>query len=108
MQKVDPADGYNGALIGTAMQFSLAGDPRGVPGRELLRPGPPGLPANLAQAFMSLYSYENPLVGGLSEGLERYSMSETFERRLPTKAGAAELPAPLSISQLSMTQRHAL
>jgi hypothetical protein len=35
---------------------------------------------------MSLYSQENLLLGGLSEGLERYSMSERFERSPPTKA----------------------
>jgi hypothetical protein len=46
----------NFSIFRLAPSLSSASDPLGVPCRELLRHGPPGLHANLAQVFMSDYS----------------------------------------------------
>lgn len=51
------------ATIRLAPSLSLAGDPLGVPCRELLRPGPPRVHANLDQVSMNDYSYRNATMG---------------------------------------------
>ena len=40
-------------------------DPLGVPGRELLRQGPPGVHANLGQVFISGYSQRSAATGSM-------------------------------------------
>jgi hypothetical protein len=46
-----------------APSLSSAGDPVGIPRRELLRHGPPRVHANLVQEFISDYSYRSTTMG---------------------------------------------
>jgi hypothetical protein len=51
------------ATFRLAPSLSSAGDPVGVPCRELLRHGPPRVHANLVQEFISDYSYRSATMG---------------------------------------------
>ena len=57
----------SGTTFRLAPSFSSARDALGTPCRELRRHGSPGLHANLAQEFMSFYSYRKATMGSTFE-----------------------------------------
>jgi hypothetical protein len=55
------------AIAASSSGCGKAGNPLGVPRRKLFRHGAPRLHANLAQTFMSVYSYRNATMGSTFE-----------------------------------------